>query len=113
MTRETMKDDDDLTATKTLPDSNQSRLESASSRFRQYIKELRDRTGKKYFPKAVSVAQKFRIGSETGKLVLIVAGAVIFVVAIWWMFDRRTPSEDIDEITRPLAQAPEVSESKA
>jgi hypothetical protein len=61
----------------------------------------------------VSVAQKFRIGSETGKLVLIVAGAVIFVVAIWWMFDRRTPSEDIDEITRPLAQAPEVSESKA
>jgi hypothetical protein len=55
-----------------------------------------------------AILAKLRIGSESRNRILIGISAFVFVVVIWIVFDRRTPNEDTDEITRPLAQAPEV-----
>ena len=86
-----------------------SRLKLAASRVRHFVQEVKDRALTKFYPKFVTAAKKLPLGAESYKLLWIGLAAVAFVFAIWWIFDRRTPAADVDEILRPLSQAPEVS----
>ena len=86
-----------------------SRLKLAASRVRHFVQEVKDRALTKFYPKFVTAAKKLPLGAESYKLLWIGLAAVAFVFVIWWIFDRRTPAADVDEILRPLSQAPEVS----
>ena len=86
-----------------------SRLKLAASRVRHFVQAAKDRALTKFHPKIVAAAKKLPLSSESYKLLWIGLAAVAFVLVIWWLFDRKTPASDVDEILRPLSQAPEVS----
>ena len=88
-------------ATKTVSNKESSSLKSR-------LKEFKSHFDKQYFPKFLFLLKKYRLDTENGKRILIGLSAVIFVAIIWFIFDRKTPLEDPDEILRPLAHAPEV-----